>query len=66
MLKQPASFAVTKVDSPVREYLKVIGKDDVFFPTAKNVNAQNKPKELTMAELKTLRQIVNSTMGKCR
>jgi len=60
MLKQPASFAVTKVDSPVREYLKVIGKDDVFFPTAKNVNAQNKPKELTMAELKTLRQIVNT------
>jgi hypothetical protein len=60
MLKQPASFAVTKVDSPVREYLKVIGKDETFFPTAKNVNAQNKPKELTMAELKTLRQIVNT------
>ncbi len=60
MLKQPESFAVTKVDSPVREYLKVIGKDEVFFPSAKNVNAQNKPKELTMQELATLRQIVNS------
>ena len=60
MLKQPASFAVTKVDSPVRQYLKLIGKDEVFFPTAKNVNAQNKPKELTMHELATLRQIVNS------
>lgn len=60
MLKQPASFAVTKVDSPVRQYLKLIGKDETFFPTAKNVNAQNKPKELTMQELATLRQIVNS------
>lgn len=60
MLKHPASFAVTKVDSPVRQYLKLIGKDEVFFPTAKNVNAQNKPKELTMQELATLRQIVNS------
>ena len=60
MLKQPASFAVTKVDSPVREYLKVIGKDEAFFPSARNVNAQNKPKELTMEELKTLRQIVNT------
>ena len=60
MLKQPASFAVTKVDSPVRQYLKLIGKDETFFPSAKNVNAQNKPKELTMQELATLRQIVNS------
>ena len=60
MLKQPASFAVTKVDSPVRQYLKLIGKDEMFFPSAKNVNAQNKPKELTMQELATLRQIVNS------
>lgn len=60
MLKQPASFAVTKVDSPVRQYLKLIGKDEIFFPSAKNVNAQNKPKELTMQELATLRQIVNS------
>lgn len=60
MLKHPASFAVTKVDSPVRQYLKLIGKDEAFFPTAKNVNAQNKPKELTMQELATLRQIVNS------
>ncbi|MBP8111996.1 MAG: hypothetical protein KAY00_06635, partial [Agitococcus sp.] len=54
MLKQPASFAVTKVDSPVRQYLKLIGKDETFFPSAKNVNAQNKPKELTMQELATL------------
>lgn len=60
MLKHPASFAVTKVDSPVRQYLKLIGKDEMFFPSAKNVNAQNKPKELTMQELATLRQIVNS------
>jgi hypothetical protein len=60
MLKQPASFAVTKVDSPVRQYLKLIGKDETFFPATKNVNAQNKPKELTMQELATLRQIVNS------
>ena len=57
-LKSPASFAVTKVDSPLRQYIKAIGKDDLFFPTAKN--AQNKPKELTMQELATLRQIVNS------
>lgn len=60
ILKQPASFAVTKVDSPVRQYLKLIGKDEAFFPSANNVNAQNKPKELTMQELATLRQIVNS------
>lgn len=60
ILKNPASFAVTKVDSPVRQYLKTIGKDEAFFPTAKNVQAQNAPKELTMDELKTLRQIVNS------
>lgn len=57
-LKSPASFAVTKVDSPLRQYIKAIGKDELFFPTAKN--AQNKPKELTMQELATLRQIVNS------
>jgi len=57
-LESPASFAVTKVDSPLRQYIKAIGKDDLFFPTAKN--AQNKPKELTMQELATLRQIVNS------
>lgn len=60
LLKNPKAFAVTKVDSPVRQYLKLIGKDDAFFPTAKNVSAQNKPKELTMDELATLRQIVNS------
>lgn len=60
MLNSPKSFAVTKLDSPVRDFLKRIGKDDAFFPTAKNVAAQNKPKELTLDELATLRQIINS------
>ena len=57
-LKSPASFAVTKVDSPLRQYIKAIGKDELFFPS--NPNAPSKPKELTMQELATLRQIVNS------
>ena len=60
MLKDPASFAVTKVDSPLRQYIKTIGKDEMFWPTARNLQAQNRPKELTMQELATLRQIVNS------
>jgi len=60
MLNSPKSFAVTKLDSPVRDFLKRIGKDDAFFPTANNVNARNKPKELTLDELATLRQIINS------
>lgn len=54
------AFAVTKTDSPVMQYLKTIGKDRVFFPTANTVTAKNQPKELTMEELATLRQIVNS------
>lgn len=59
-LRNKQSFAVSKQDSPVREYLRAIGKDDVFFPTANTVSAKNAPKELTMSELATLRQIVNS------
>lgn len=57
ILKDPASFAVTKIDSPLRQYIKAIGKDDVFWPKK---GGGNKPKELTMQELATLRQIVNS------
>lgn len=59
-LRDKQSFAVSKQDSPVREYLRQIGKDELFFPTANTVAAKNAPKELTMSELATLRQIVNS------
>lgn len=57
ILKDPASFAVTKIDSPLRQYIKAIGKDEVFWPKK---GGTTKPKELTMQELATLRQIVNS------
>lgn len=59
-MRDKQSFAVSKQDSPVREYLRRIGKDEIFFPTANTVAAKNAPKELTMSELATLRQIVNS------
>lgn len=59
-LRDKQSFAVSKQDSPVREYLRRIGKDELFFPTSNTVAAKNAPKELTMSELATLRQIVNS------
>lgn len=59
-LRNKQSFAVSKQDSPVREYLRAIGKDQIFFPTANTVAAKNAPKELTMSELATLRQIINS------
>jgi len=59
-LNNKQSFAVSKQDSPVREFLRRIGKDELFFPSSNTVKAKNQPKELTMSELATLRQIVNS------
>ena len=59
-LSDKQAFAVTKEDSPVLQFLRRIGKEQMFFPTANTVAAKNQPKELTMSELSTLRQIVNS------
>jgi len=53
-LSDPKAFALTKVDSPVMQFLKRIGKDDSFFAN------DGTPKNMTMDELTTLRAIVNS------
>jgi len=59
-LHDKQAFAVSKQDSLVREYLRRIGKDETFFPSQNTAAAENQPKELTMSELSTLRQIINS------
>jgi hypothetical protein len=59
-LNDELSFAVSKQDSPVREFLRRIGKEKMFFPTENTLAAKNIDKNLTMNELSTLRQIVNS------
>jgi len=59
-LNDELAFDVSKQDSPVREFLRRIGKEKVFFPTENTLAAKNADKSLTMKELATLRQIVNS------
>jgi hypothetical protein len=59
-LNDELAFAVSKQDSPVREFLRRIGKEKMFFPTENTLAAKNIDKNLTMKELATLRQIVNS------